>query len=64
MTYQTIIFKDNSNPYICKTKSEFNRMKSKYNLESTGTPNFWKASEKSWIDLGSCGTYYDWHIKE
>lgn len=44
-TWQCIKFTDGSNPYICKTEREFNRIKSKYVLERIGD-GFWKATNK------------------
>lgn len=40
--WQCIKFEDSSNPYICKTGKEFNRMKGKYNLVNI-KDNFWLA---------------------
>lgn len=31
--WQTILFADGSNPYICKTQKEFERIKRKYKLK-------------------------------
>lgn len=42
---QHIEFIDGSNPYICKTKKEFNKIKQKYVLDKIDN-NFWKASFK------------------
>lgn len=44
--WQHIEFIDGSNPYICKTEKEFNKMKRKYVLEKI-KEGFWKATEKS-----------------
>lgn len=41
-TWQHIQFEDGSNPYICKTETEFDRMKNKYNLEYIAD-NMWLA---------------------
>lgn len=46
MKWQIIIYNDGANPYICKTRAEFNRIKKHYNLAKTGTPNFWRIAEK------------------
>ena len=43
--WQHIEFIDGSNPYICKTKKEFNKIKQKYVLDKI-TDDFWKASFK------------------
>lgn len=42
---QHIEFIDGSNPYICKTKREFARMKEKYVLEKI-KDDFWKATDR------------------
>ena len=34
--WQCIHFSDGSNPYICKTEKEFNRLNKKYNLLHLG----------------------------
>ena len=41
-TWQHIEFEDGSNPYICKTEEEFNRMKYKYDLVEI-KKSFWLA---------------------
>lgn len=46
MEWNTIIFNDGSNPYICKTKTELKKMTKKYKLEASGTKNFWIAKEE------------------
>lgn len=33
MSWKNILFENGSNPYICKTEKEFNRIKRKYKLE-------------------------------
>lgn len=43
MMWQHIEFIDGSNPYICKTEKEFERMKRMYVLENI-TDNLWKAT--------------------
>lgn len=43
--WQHIEFIDGSNPYICKTEKEFNKMKRKYVLEEI-KEGFWKATDK------------------
>ena len=43
--WQHIEFIDGSNPYICKTKKEFNKIKQKYVLDKIDD-DFWKASFK------------------
>lgn len=52
--WQHIQFEDGSNPYICKTEQEFNRMKNKYNLEYV-QDNLWlvKKYEKisDWLEI-------------
>lgn len=40
--WQHITFSNGSNPYICKTEKEFNRLKKKYNLIHLGG-RLWKA---------------------
>lgn len=40
--WQCILFSDGSNPYICKTQKEFNRINKKYNLQHIGGI-FWRA---------------------
>lgn len=42
--WQLISFIDGSNPYICKTEKEFNRMKSKYVLKKIDK-NCWQATD-------------------
>lgn len=43
MRWQHIEFSDGSNPYICKTEKEFNRMKQKYGNTMTHIKGiFWK----------------------
>ena len=42
MRWQCIEFKNGSNPYICKTKSEFKLMCKKYDLLKL-KPGFWLA---------------------
>ena len=42
--WQHIEFINGSNPYICKTKNEFKRMKSRYVLENI-SGNCWKATD-------------------
>lgn len=48
-TWQHISFGDGSNPYICKTEEEFNRMKKKYGLVRI-QQNFWLAKNKQTND--------------
>lgn len=43
--WQHIEFIDGSNPYICKTEKEFERMKRMYVLENI-TDNLWKATDR------------------
>lgn len=43
MTYNTITFEDGSNPYICKTEAEFEKMKKKYEIKPTAFRNFFIA---------------------
>lgn len=43
--WQHIEFEDGSNPYICKTEKEFNRIKNKYGLVEI-QKNFWLAKNK------------------
>ena len=49
MEWNTIIFNDGSNPYVCKTDREFKKMSKKYKLEYAGSENFWavKKGEKN-----------------
>ena len=49
-TWQHIEFADGSNPYICKTEKEFNRMKSKYGLLEI-QQNFWLAKNNHAEDM-------------
>lgn len=50
--WQYIQFINGSNPYICKTQNEFNRMKRKYVLEKI-EEGFWKATESiSYLVIG------------
>lgn len=44
--WRTIIFDDGSNPYICKTDKEFDRVSKKYELKKTDTDNFYLATKK------------------
>ena len=44
--WQKIIFEDGSNPYICESKAEFERIAKKYTLKKTGTPDWWIAVKK------------------
>lgn len=46
--WQKIIFEDGSNPYICTNKAEFAKMAKIYQLEKTGTPDWWLAKEKNY----------------
>ena len=39
-TWQHISFRNGSNPYICKTEKEFNRINKKHNLVAI-QKNFW-----------------------
>lgn len=48
--WQHIEFTDGSNPYICTTKREFERMKLKYHLVFI-KEGFWKAIVESIRDL-------------
>ena len=48
--WQHIQFSDGSNPYICKTEVEFNRMKKKYRLEQI-SGDFWEAKVEPEPDL-------------
>lgn len=41
--WQKIIFEDDTNPYICKNKAEFERIAKKYTLKKTDTPGWWIA---------------------
>lgn len=45
MAWNHIKFEDGSNPYICKTDKELDRMKRKYNLVQLGG-NFWLAKDR------------------
>lgn len=45
MKWKHIQFADGSNPYICKTDKEFNRIKRKYRLELI-EDNFYRAYER------------------
>lgn len=49
MSWQHISFEDGSNPYICKTESEFNQMKKKYELKQI-KENLWIAKSKEPIN--------------
>ena len=49
MTWYCIMFEDGSNPYICKTENEFQRMKRKYELEHI-SGKFWSARKKCLSD--------------
>ena len=52
--WQHIKFEDGSNPYICMTEDNFNRMKEKYNLINI-KDTFWLAkSEEQKINLFDC----------
>ena len=64
MKWQTIIFEDGSNPYICKTEKEFEKMNGKYNLREAGPKDYWVAKDNSLVESDACDTYYDWEIKE
>ena len=44
--WQHISFVDGSNPYICKTEEEFNRIKKKYRLVEI-QKNFWLAKTQN-----------------
>ena len=44
--WNSIHFIDGSNPYICKTEKEFEKMKQRYVLQSTSENGFWKATHK------------------
>lgn len=44
--WKTIVFNDGSNPYICKTEEEFNRVSKKYKLEQADAENFYVAKQK------------------
>lgn len=44
-TWQHIEFEDGSNPYICTTEKEFERIRNKYNLV-TIKQNFWIVKNK------------------
>jgi len=52
--WQLIQFEDGSNPYICKTETEFDRMKNKYNLEYVNG-NTWLAKRfeavSGWLEI-------------
>ena len=48
--WKHITFSDGSNPYICKTEADFNRMKKKYHLEQI-SGDFWEAKVKPEPDL-------------
>ncbi|HAU87860.1 MAG TPA: hypothetical protein DCW90_20960 [Lachnospiraceae bacterium] len=43
--WQHIEFIDGSNPYVCKTEKEFEKMKRMYVLKNI-TDNFWKATDR------------------
>lgn len=43
--WQCIEFEDGSNPYICKTEKEFDRIKKKYGLVEI-KQNFWLAKNE------------------
>lgn len=45
MAWNHIKFEYGSNPYICKTDKELDRMKRKYNLVQLGG-NFWLAKDR------------------
>ena len=47
-TWQHIKFEDGSNPYICMTEDNLNRMKERYNLINI-KDNFWLAEEKNLV---------------
>lgn len=49
-TWQHIEFEDGSNPYICTTEKEFERIRNKYNLVGI-KENFWIAKNKQNEDL-------------
>ena len=49
-TWQHISFRDGSNPYICKTEEEFNRIKKKYDLVRVQN-NFWIAKGEQIVDM-------------
>ena len=52
MVWNHIKFEDGSNPYICKTDKELERMKRKYDLVQLDG-NFWLAKDhKAKVDLG------------
>lgn len=52
MVWNHIKFEDGSNPYICKTDKELERMKRKYDLVQLDG-NFWLAKDhKAKADLG------------
>lgn len=52
MTWKHIQFEDGSNPYICKTEKELERMKRKYDLVQLDG-NFWSAKDhRMKMDLG------------
>ena len=52
--WQHIQFESGSNPYICKTESEFDRMKNKYNLEPLAD-NCWFVKQferiSGWLEI-------------
>lgn len=45
MRWHVIKFENGSNPYICKTEKELNKMKKKYDLELI-KEHFWFAKER------------------
>ena len=49
-TWQHIEFEDGSNPYICTTEKEFERIRNKYNLVAI-KQNFWSAKNEQNEDL-------------
>ena len=44
--WQCIFFSDGSNPYICKTEKEFDRLNKKYNLQPQGGCH-WQANTEN-----------------